>query len=361
MRRSSAATLTDVAREAGVAVMTASVVLNGARSSTRVSEATRARVVEAAARLRYRPNAVARGLSRRRMDTLGLIAIIDGADINLYFLELLNGILHGAAQRGQNTTVFSVPDWDGEEQRIFELCDGRVDGMIFLAPRLSAAFFETFAQRLPVVTIHAGEYSAGTFSVEVDDEGGAHAVTRYMIEHEHRRIAHIAGGLDRLGARERLAGYRRALEEAGIAYDERLVIDSGYATITGRWGTNQLLDRLPRAEWPTGIFCASDAIATGCMEALAEKGVRVPADMSVAGFDDLALAQMTTPSLTTVRQPFRKMGQCAVEMLLEQIESGEPLDQGDGDRLSVHPTPRTEVFDGELIPRGSVGRAPAKT
>src|SRR5579875_3451633 len=126
MRRGNAATLQDVAREAGVAAMTVSVVMNGARSATRVSDATRARIQEAAARLRYRPNAVARGLSRRRMDTIGVVTKMDLKEINLYFLEVLNGILEVAAQHGQNTTVFSVTDWQGDEKRLLQFCDSRV-------------------------------------------------------------------------------------------------------------------------------------------------------------------------------------------------------------------------------------------
>lgn len=354
MRRSNAATLTDVAREAGVAVMTASVVLNGARSSTRVSESTRARIVEAAARLRYRPNAVARGLSRRRMDTIGVVAMIDGDDINLYFLELLNGILQGASRHGQNTTVFSVKDWQAEEQRLLHLCDGRVDGIVLIGPSLSGAFLETFSQRTPLVAIHANECPEGVSWVDVDDEGGGYTLTRHMIEQGHRHIAHITGTLDLRGTHLRLDGYKRALAEAGIAFDPGLVAHAGYAMSGGRWGVEQLAERLDRAPRPTAIFCGSDAIATGCIESLAERGLRVPEDISVAGFDDLLLAKMTSPPLTTVRQPFRNMGESAVEILLHQIlreHQGEPVDGP----LPLADVPPVQRFPVELVIRGSVG------
>lgn len=337
--------------------MTVSVVLNGARSSTRVSDATRARIMEAASRLRYRPNAVARGLSRRRMDTIGVVATIEGEDINLYFLELLNGILQGAAAHGQNTTVFSVAHWELEEQRLLHFCDGRVDGMIFLAPFLSASFLETFSQRSPIVTIHSAERSNKVFGVDINDEGGAYEITRYMIGQGHRRIAHLCGNIERLGARLRLAGYRRALEDAGLPYDEALVFESGYAKVTGRWATGQLLQNLPRAQWPTAIFCASDAIATGCLEELAERRLRIPEDISVAGFDDLPLAKMTNPPLMSARQPFRQMGQRAVELLLQQVKS-DIAGQTGGEHPVPAPEPHIEIFDVELVPRGSVGPAP---
>lgn len=361
MRRSNAATLTDVAREAGVAVMTASVVLNGARSSTRVSEATRIRIVEAATRLRYRPNAVARGLSRRRMDTIGVVATIDGDDINLYFLELLNGILQGAARHGQNTTVFSVKDWQAEEQRLLHLCDGRVDGIVLIGARLSGAFLETFSQRTPLVAIHPNECPQGLFGVDVDDEGGGYALTRYMIEQGHRRIAHISGGLDGRGASLRHAGYQRALHESGIAYDSALVVSCGYSAFGGRAGVDELAARLQRGQWPTGIFCGSDAIAAGCIETLAERGLQVPDDISVAGFDDLLLAKMTSPPLTTVRQPFRRMGEEAVAMLIQQIRSENPEESGDeifdGNAVVSDDTAGTRLrsFEVDLVIRGSVG------
>ena len=347
--------MTDVAREAGVAVMTASVVLNGARSSTRVSDATRARIVEVATRLRYRPNAVARGLSRRRMDTVGVVAMVDGEDINLYFLELLNGILQGAAQLGQNTTVFNVRDWQNEEQRLLQLCDGRVDGMIFIGPHLSGSFLITFSQRTPLVAIHSNECPEGIFCVDVDDEGGGYALTRYMIEQGHRRIAHMSGGLDSRGARLRQAGYQRALAEAGIEYDDTLVVHSGYSSWGGRWGVEQFAERLERDKWPTAIFCGSDAIAAGCIESLAARGLQVPGDISVAGFDDLLLAKMTSPPLTTIRQPFRKMGEEAVAVLIQQVRSDDSREGGDAVPSSSAAVSRSRTFGVDLVVRGSVG------
>src|SRR5438093_382131 len=121
-----AATLRDVAARAGVSAATVSVVLNNTRSGTRVSADTRNRILEVAEALRYRPNAAARGIKRQRMDTIGIVSMIDGVELNLYFLEVLNGILESASLRGLNSTVFSVADWQ-DEHRILGFCDGRVD------------------------------------------------------------------------------------------------------------------------------------------------------------------------------------------------------------------------------------------
>lgn len=343
MERSNAPTLQDVAREAGVSAMTVSAVLNGARSGTRVSAATRVRIEETAARLFYRPNAAARGLSRRRMDTLGVAAAIDGA-ANLYFLEVLNGILEAAAKHGQNTTIFSVSDWAGDEARILGFCDGRVDGIVLIGPHLTAPFAETLGRRSPFVTLHSAQSLPGTCSLDVDNEAGAFMMVRHLIAQGHRRIAHFTGGEDRPGARQRLAGYRRALAEASLPSDDALVLHGGFTTEVGRRLMADLLDR-PGVP-PTGVFCANDASAYGALETMAARGLRAPQDVSIGGFDDLMLAQMTMPHLTTIRQPFREMGRRAVELLLPQICPAV----GDAPDPSF-----AQIFDVELVVRGSTG------
>lgn len=341
MRRSSAPTLQDIASEVGVTAMTVSVVLNGGRSGTRVSEATRVRIQEAALRLGYRPNAVARGLSRRRMDTLGVAAVIDG-QINLYFLEVLNGILAAAAQLGQNTTVFSVSDWNQDEARLLGFCDGRIDGLILIAPAMTVEAGRALALRVPFVTIHGLGNLPATANLEVDDEKGAYEITRYLIGLGHKNIAHFTGDLSHRDARLRLAGYRRALLEADLPTDELLVCPGYFTLGSGRYAMAALLEQsAPKA---TAVFCANDAMAYGAMETLAARGLRVPEDFSVAGFDDLLLAQMTTPHLTTVRQPFRAMGHRAVELLLPQIGF-----------VSAPEALSPELFPVELVVRGSAG------
>ena len=351
-RISGAATLSDVAREVGVAAMTASVVLNGARSSTRVSEKTRARILEAAARLRYRPNAVARGLSRRRMDTIGVVANFNSVNINLYFLEVLNGILQGALQHQQNATVFSVSDWKQAEQRILSCCDGRVDGMIFIAPQPSADFLEAFCRHLPLVTIQSSVTSQATANLDVDNEGGAYAMVRHLLAAGHRRIAHLAGP-DVSGANERAAGYRRALAQAGVPIDEELVLMAGFDDTGGRKAAEEMILRFSAALRPTAVFCVNDAVAAGCLEGLAAAGLGVPEDISVAGFDDLLLAKITRPQLTTMRQPFPQIGRRAVELLLARIAAF-----GSGEDLSLEAISAGEIFPVELVERASVGPPP---
>lgn len=354
MRRSNAPTLQDIATEAGVTAMTVSVVLNGSRSATRVSEATRLRIQEVASRLRYRPNAVARGLSRRRMDTIGVALTIDVTDINLYFLELLNGILEQCALKGQNTTVFSVSDWS-DEQRILQFCDGRVDGVILISPRLSPGLAAALQERTPFVTIHSDDTLPNTVNLDLDNEAASFAAVSYLIERGHRRIMHLAGELERRLTQKRLRGYSRALEAFGIDYDETLVVHSRYSQAAGLETMRALLGSDRLSLLPTAIFCANDALAFGCMDALAEFGVRVPADVSVMGFDDSLLARMTTPPLTTVRQPLREIGSRSVDLLLELTQDDKPY-------TVINPIPvdlaRTELIDFTITLRDSVGQPP---
>jgi LacI family transcriptional regulator len=333
--------------------LTVSVVLKGARSATRVSDATRTGFMEAAARLRYRPNGAARGLQRRRMDTLGLVAVVDGGELNLYFLEVLNGILEAAAKRGQNTTVFSLPHWHDSEERILEFADGRVDGLLFIGPILPPGFAQTLHVRLPFVAIHGDGIPPEMYNLNVDDEDGAYTITRYLIEQGHRRIAHLTGSLNMTGGQGRVKGYRRALTEAGIAVEESLILPGAFWGGSGRERTEALLKESHSVPLPTAIFCASDAIASGCMETLSANGLRVPDDISVVGFDDTLNARMTSPPLTTVRQPFRDMGHHAVELLLSQLTA---LPEGDLPGKRLH----SKVFNVELVIRGSVGPPPAK-
>jgi LacI family transcriptional regulator len=353
MRRKNATTLQDIAREAGVTAMTVSAVLNGATSSTRVSEGTRSRINEVAERLRYRPNAVARGLSRRRMDTLGVCSSVDSLELNLYFLEVLNGILEAGVEYGQNTTIFSISDWQRDEAKLLTFCDGRVDGMICIGPEFSPKFAETLQHHTPFITLHSNELLPHTHNLTVDDEGGAYAVTQHLIAHGHRRILHFAADLKFIGAQRRLNGYRRALAEAGIPYDDALVIPGSFSMASGRACMTALLDQARLDPFPTGLFCASDAIAYGCVEVLTHRGLRIPQDISVVGFDDTLTARMIFPPLTTMRQPFREMGRCAVEMLLPQIESRTTPS---ADSLPTHALDVSQnVFPLELILRSSVG------
>jgi LacI family transcriptional regulator len=358
MRRSSATTLQDVAKESGVTAMTVSVVLHGTKSATRVSDATRARIQEAAARLQYRPNAVARALSRRRLDTLGVVAVIDGGEVNHYFLEVLNGILEGAKRHDQNTTIFSVSDWLHDQQRILGFCDGRVDGVIAIAPMFHADFASRLTHQTAVVSIHPNEFANDAFNITTNEESGTYLATQHLISLGHRSIAHMAGPPDMLGARLRYMGFKRAMQDAGLPVKESHVVEVRFSVETGRSGMAELIARFANKpqDFPTAVVCATDAIAYGALETLNSSGLRVPDDVSLIGFDDMILASLTTPQLTTVRQPLREMGAQAVEMLLEQISSDKLASDAPAPpiKAAAEAHGKLKVYDVELVHRGSV-------
>ena len=350
-KRVRATTLADVGLAAGVSAMAVSAVLNGALTSSRIAPKTRKRILETAALLNYRANGTARALASRRMHTIGVAGVVDGngLEFNHYFLEILSGILMTAGRREENTTLFTLHEWSPDPEPIRRFCDGRIDGLILIAPRLTVETGRMFPAYTPFVAVHANCPLPGVINVESDEEDGAYEVTRHLIARGHRDIIHITGPRGLLGAERRIRGFERAIVNAGIHFDSSRLVEASFTTSDGRIAMRQWLkahvgDRLPQA-----AFCASDAIAVCCMEALAELGLRVPDDISIAGFDDTFTARTTVPQLTTVRQPLWSMGNRAAEILLDRIEHPErPLTD----------TPNPVVFPVEVISRASVASPP---
>jgi len=345
-----AATLADVGRIAGVSAMAASAVLNGARTSSRISSETRERILAAASKLAYRPNAAARALANRRMDTIGVAAVITDGELNHYFLEVFNGILEAAARHDQNTTVFALHDWQKDPERLHRFCDGRIDGLILLAP----TFHEDHVPlptHTPFVSIHANIRLPGVLNVESDEERGAYEITRRLLVQGHRRVLHLAGPPDLIGPQRRISGYKRALASLRQPFDPALVVPSGFNTHEGAAALRAWLRRHAGEPLPDAIFSINDGVAIGCIEVLAECGLRVPEDISVVGFDDSLAARMCVPQLTTVRQPLRAMGARAVDVLLNRITRPDS---------SAGSTDKPIVFPVELVTRASVGAPTAE-
>jgi len=329
--------------------MAASTVLNSARTSSRISEETRERILKAAAKLHYRPNAAARALANRRMETIGVAAVIDSGGLNHYFMQVFNGILEAAAQHDQNTTVFALHDWSRDTGRLRGFCDGRIDGLILIAPVLQADK-TVLPTHTPFVSIHANGSLPNVVNVESDEEHGAWEMVRHFVAQGHRRIMHITGPAGLIGAERRIHGYRRALASSRIPYDPQLLVSASYTEDAGRDAMRAWLRKHAGQPMPHAVFCANDAAAIGCMEALAEVGLKVPDDISVGGFDDTLAARTTVPQLTTVRQPLRTMGARATELLLARIGQ----QNAGGASLSNKPV----VFPTELVLRASVTAHP---
>lgn len=254
------------------------------------------------------------------MHTIGFAAVFYGGEPNAYFLQVLNGVLETAAQLHQNTTIFTMRDWKEEAPRLSGFCDGRIDGMILLAPDFTGASTPHLPEHTPFVSVHANAPIPGVVNIESDEETGAFNAVRHLIELGHRRILHFAGELHTVGAERRIHGYRRALESCGIPFDPAFVVEVGFGIELGRDAIRRWMRERTGQAFPEAVFCVNDAIAVACLEVFSEAGLRVPDHVSVVGFDDTMAARMVLPQLTTVRQPLREMGEKAVRVLLERVE-----------------------------------------
>lgn len=326
--------------------MAVSAVLNGARTSTRTAPETRERILQAAQRLRYRPNAAARALADRRMNTLGVAAVFTGDETDYYFLEVFNGVVRAAAEFEQNTTIFTLHDWKKDAQRLPGFCDGRIDGLILMAPKLSSEDAALLPEHTPCVAIHPNEPLPNSVNLETDEEQGAFEMVSHLIQTGHRRIMHLSGPQDLVGPQRRIAGYRRALNAARIKFSPTLVLETVFTFDSSARALNGWLKRNPGKPMPQAIFCVNDGVAMGCIDTLSRAGFKVPTDVSVTGFDDTLAARATIPQLTTVRQPLRGLGGRAVEVTMERINA---LRAGTADRV-----PQTLVLQTELVVRDSV-------
>ncbi|MEU4539729.1 substrate-binding domain-containing protein [Streptosporangium sp. NPDC023825] len=307
--------ITRVAQLAGVSATTVSHALNGRRP---VADETRRRVLAAIDQLGYRPNVLARGLRTSRSQTIGLII----PDItNPFYPALARGLQDVLGPAGYDE-IISNTDGDRELERaaIDQMIARQVDGLAF-------AVFHTHAEDLlpvigagiPVVRLGGRLVQAGVDVVHSDDEGGAAEATRYLLERGYRRIGFVCGPHAEGPAAERVAGYRSALLAAGADADPRLVAHTHFSRAGGSSGTARLLD-LP--EPPDAVLCANDIMAIGALDTAEERGLRVPADLAVMGFDDIEAASLVSPGLTTMANPAREIGQACARRLLERLRGG---------------------------------------
>ncbi len=308
-----AVTIKDVAREAGVSVATVSRAINGQGS---VAPAVRERVLDVARRLDYTPHQAARALSSRRTHTIGVVL----PDLHgEFFSELIRGIGQVARGRGLHMLLSSAHGDAGEQRVALQAMRGRVDGVLVMAPTDEGArsLAGCLAPALPAVLINTVDPEGRRPWVGVDGYGGARAMVRHLVASGHRAIAFVSGPGDNHDARERLRGYRDELAASlpGVAprvepgdFDE----DSGIRAAT------RLLDG---DEPPDAVFAANDAMAIGCLRAFAEAGLAVPGDIAVAGFDDIPLARLVHPALTTMRVDIAELGACALRLLLQPTGS----------------------------------------
>lgn len=333
-------TIRDVAQLAGVSPATVSKALNGIPY---VSPETLARVQAAVDQLQFRPNSIARSLKMSRTSTLGLITNdLEG----VFTMSMMRGVEEVAAAQGFSVFLCnSYGEPERERNHLQVLLDKQIDGVILMngfrvhergAPALPLG-------NVPVVYLFQYTNTSGIPSVIPDDFGGAVTGTQHLLDCGCRRIGVINGPPNYEASHSRLAGYRQTIEAAGMHFDPALLRVGKWHESFGYTLAQELMD-LP--EPPDALFCMSDSLAVAAMSALRERGLRIPRDLSVVGFDNRAFAQHQTPPLTTVKLPLVEMGRLAGELLLKAIQTGKP----DG---------KTHLVPCELIQRASTRLAAA--
>jgi len=319
--------ITEVARLAGVSIATASRVVSEADYP--VSAQTRERVLTAARELDYVPNALARGLLKSQIPVVGVI-VHDITDP--YFAEVVRGV-EDAAESGGYLVITCSSERVGRREASYVrlLRSMRAAGVIFAGsgmddpasleelPRHVAALRESGA-----AVVHLSPHAQGAPEISVDNQAGIASMVAALVALGHRRIVFMAGPATLYVARERLLGYRRGLAEAGIGVDEKLIIDTGFSAEAGARAIDDVLAaHLEPGTDYTAILCANDLLALGALQRLHEHGISVPSDVSVAGFDDIPVAAMTAPSLSTVRLPLREMGKRGFDAAITLLNGEE--------------------------------------
>jgi LacI family transcriptional regulator len=310
-----AATLLDVAREAGVSPSTVSRILTG---RARVTDEKRKSVEHAILKLNYRPNLAARGFKTGSSMTIGVL--LQDVDSPFYGRSM-KGIEAGLAGSGYAPLIMSG-HWDAHEEAesVHLLMGRRIDGLIILTGHLDDAQIAEFARHQPIVVTGRTLQAPNVRSCRFDQELCGYMATRHLLSLGHRRIAHIAGTRDHSDATERLAGYHRALRESSIAIAPALTAQGDFLESGGLLAMNRLLDS---GESFTAVFAANDQTAFGARMALYRRGIRVPDDLSLVSVDDVPAAAYLTPPMTTVRQPIHEVGLFAAQALLHML--GQPI------------------------------------
>jgi LacI family transcriptional regulator len=334
-----ATTIKEVAKLAGVSIATVSRVLNNVEP---VDERTKQIVRNAARDLHYVPNALGRGLSRRRSDAIGLLL----PDLfGEFFSEVIRGCDQTAQQHHYHLVVSSSHSNKSEIEAAIRTMRGRVDGLIIMSPHIDAQIMaDTLPETLPVVLLNCSVEGSAFDSLTLDNYGGAYAMTRHLLDHGHRRIAFIRGTANNGDAETRMRGYRNALADGGGEQDPALEVEGDFSEASGYRAVQVILGMQSR---PTAVFACNDSEAIGALGALRDAGVRIPDDIALAGFDDIPIASYLSPRLTSVRVDIVHLGAVAVERLIEAV------------RLRNRHTRQQTVLPTHLSIRESCGCRPA--
>ncbi|GGH84389.1 DNA-binding transcriptional regulator CytR [Pullulanibacillus pueri] len=326
--------MSDVAKLAGVSTATVSRTLQNPET---VKEETRQKVFKAIKALDYMPNVLARQL--RRMETKTILVVVPNIENNV-FSQIVGGIDAVANERGYKVLLGNT---NHRVEKIYDYIDHfkqrQVDGMIVLLSNLPDPVLQDLANEFPIVVTPDAKATVEVSTVTLDNVESGKRATDHLLKLGHRRIAHISGTLDITSSQDRLQGYQQAIVEGGYFVDHTLIKEGDFTFSSGFEAMSALLNTsVP----PTAVFCASDEMAMGAIKSIKSRGLKVPDDIAVVGFDNIKFSEVFEPTLTTMAQPLFQMGKKAMTVLIERINN-EALEE------------QHFIYQAELIVRESCG------
>ena len=328
------ANIYEVAELAGVSLATVSRVIN---PGAKVSEKTREKVLAAMEQLGYKPNSIAQSLATRSSNAVGvLVSELHGP----FFGAMLSAIEKTFKTAGKFVLVAAGHSNEAQEREAIRFLVSRnCDALIVHVERLADKFLVDHDHTTtPLVVMNRKVRGLADHCFSLNNELGGYLATRSLLKHKHKRIAYVSGPLDWGDAKQRLAGHKRALTEAGVKFDARLLIEGDYHETGGQ----DALDKLFAKQLPfTAVVCANDEMAAGAMAAAHERGLELPRDLSIVGFDDAPISRYVYPKLTTIHYPIADMGHMAARWVLKHVYE-QPQDV-------------QQVFEPKLVERDSVG------
>jgi LacI family transcriptional regulator len=330
------ANIYEVAELAGVSLATVSRVIN---PGAKVSDKTRQKVLSAMQQLGYQPNSIAQSLATRSSNSVGvLVSELHGP----FFGAMLSAIEETLKAAGKFVLVAAGHSQEEQERDALRfLVSRKCDALIVHVERLSDRFLvEHDHASTPLVVMNRKVRGLADHCFSLNNELGGYLATQSLIRHKHRKIAYVSGPLDWVDARQRFQGHKRALAEAGLKFDERLLVEGDYHETGGQDALNALYAKgLPFS----AVVCANDEMAAGAMAAAHERGLDLPRELSIVGFDDAPISRYVYPKLTTVHYPIADMGRMAARWVLKHVYDQDQDVQ--------------QVFEPKLVERDSVTRA----
>ena len=306
-------TITDIAKKVGVTKATVSLVLN---KNPRISHKTAERVLEAAKELEYKPSASARALVRRKTENIGFLhyTTFQSLSTNPFYSKIFDG-LQKELQKEEYNLLFASLECNSKKELLLPkiLKEHNIDGLIIIGVRDRAFISHLAREEIPTVLIDDHFPVQNMDFIVLDNKPAIYNVVKYLYRLGHRSIGYLDSEVSSSSFSERLAGYQKALREFSL---KEILIAKGIPCVEGG---DETIKQISSSSLPSAIFCANDGLAIGAMKAIKEKGLRIPEDISIIGFDDQEMASYTDPPLTTVRVPKEEMGRLAVRRVLERV------------------------------------------